>query len=292
MSDSGPVKTGIQGLDSILLDGIPRTNVILVQGVTGSGKTLLGLEFIYQGIVQYNEPGLIVVFETSPDKLIRDAAEFGWSLDEMQQQKKLQIIFTSPQGFDQELRSPDSLLLETASEMGAKRIFVDGFGLLVPDPGGVNSMRGGYRELLQQLMESLSRENLTAMLSLEIGGAPSSIATVDATDFLADTVIQLGRGRHGRRVRRSLEVLKSRGQDFEAGEHTLQITSDRGLEVFRRVQAPLRTNAKQPTSSTMRSVIGVEAVDTLIGGGIFDGSTTMLFGVWGEGKKGGTRRYS
>jgi circadian clock protein KaiC len=284
MSDGGLVKTGIQGLDSVLLGGIPRTNVILVQGVTGSGKTLLGLEFIYHGIVQYNEPGLIVVFETSPDKLIRDAAGFGWSLDKMQQQKTLQIIFTSPQVFDQELRSPDSLLLETANEMGAKRIFVDGFGLLVPDPGGSNPMRGGYRELLQQLMESLSRENLTAMLSLEIGSAPSSMATVDATDFLGDTVIQLGRGRHGRRVRRSLEVLKSRGQDFEAGEHTLQITSGRGLEIFRRVQAPLRTNAKQPTSSTMRSVIGVEAVDTLIGGGIFDGSTTMVVGVSGVGK--------
>jgi circadian clock protein KaiC len=284
MSDSGLVKTGIQGLDSILWGGIPRTNVIVVQGVTGSGKTLLGLEFIYHGIVQYNEPGLIVVFETSPDKLIRDAATFGWNLDEMQQQKKLQIIFTSPQVFDQELRSPDSLLLETASEMGAKRIFVDGFGLLVPDPGASNSMRGGYRELLQQLMESLSRENLSAMLSLEIGSAPNSIATVDATDFLADTVIQLGRGRHGRRVRRSLEVLKSRGQDFETGEHTLQITSGRGLEIFRRVQAPLRSTAKQPTSSNMRSVIGVEAIDTLIGGGIFDGSTTMVVGVSGVGK--------
>src|ERR1700732_5003229 len=284
MSDSGPVKTGIPGLDSILLDGMPRTNVILVQGVTGSGKTLLGLEFIYQGIVQYNEPGLIVVFETSPDKLIRDAAEFGWSLDEMQQQKKLQIIFTSPQVFDQELRSPDSLLLETASEMGAKRIFVDGFGLLVPDPGGGNSMRGGYRELLQQLMESLSRENLTAMLSLEVGSALASIATVEASDFLADTVIQLGRERHGRHTQRSLEVLKSRGQDFDGGEHTMQITAGQGLQVFRRVQAPLRVSSKQPTSSTMRSVIGVEAVDTLIGGGIFDGSTTMVVGISGVGK--------
>src|SRR6202158_3899600 len=208
----------------------------------------LGLEFIDRGIVQYNEPGLIVVFETSPDKLVRDAAEFGWNLDEMQQQKKLQVIFTSPQVFDQELRSPDSLLLETASEMGAKRIFVDGFGLLVPDPGGSNSVRGGYRELLQQLMESFSRENLTAMLSLEVGSAANSIATVEATDFLADTVIQLGRERHGRRLRRSLEVLKSRGQDYESGEHTLQITAGQGLALFRRVQAPIRANAKQPTS--------------------------------------------
>src|ERR1700674_3241860 len=161
MSDSGLVKTGIQGLDSILFGGIPRTNVILVQGVTGSGKTLLGLEFIYHGIVQYNEPGLIVVFETSPDKLIRDAAGFGWDLDALQQQKKLQIIFTSPQVFDQELRSPDSLLLETASDIGAQRIFVDGVGLLNPALSGSGSVRRGYRELLQQLIESLNRENLT-----------------------------------------------------------------------------------------------------------------------------------
>ena len=278
------IKTGISGLDSILLGGIPRTNVILVQGVTGSGKTLMGLEFIYRGIVEYNEPGLVVVFETSPDKLIRDAAEFGWNLDEMQQQKKLQIVFTSPQVLDQELRSPDSLLLEAATEMGAKRIFVDGIGLLVSAPGGGDSARGGFRELLQQLMESLSRENLTAMLSLEVGSALASIATVEASDFLADTVIQLGRERHGRHTQRSLEVLKSRGQDFDGGEHTLQITADQGLQVFRRVQAPLRVNAKQPTSSTMRSVIGVEAVDTLIGGGIFDGSTTMVVGVSGVGK--------
>src|ERR1700685_2450809 len=153
------IKTGIKGLDAVLLGGIPRTNVILVQGVTGSGKTLMGSEFVYRGIVQFNEPGLIVVFETNPDKLIRDAAEFGWNLDELQQQKKLQIIFTSPQVFDQEVRSPTSLLLETASEMGAKRMFVDGIGLLNSCVGASNSVRGGYCDVLQQLIESFNREN-------------------------------------------------------------------------------------------------------------------------------------
>jgi circadian clock protein KaiC len=278
------IKTGIFGFDSILLGGIPRTNVILVQGVTGSGKTLMGLEFIYRGIVEYNEPGLVVVFETSPDKLLRDAAAFGWNLEELQEQKKLQVIFTSPQVLDEGLRSPDSLLLEAATEMGAKRIFIDGIGLLVSAPGGDNSEGRGFRGLLQQLMESLGRENLTAMLSLEVGNALASVATVEMSDFLADTVIQLGRERHGRHTQRSLEVLKSRGQDYESGEHTLQITAGRGLEVFRRVQAPLRANLTQPTSSTMRSVIGVDAIDTLIGGGIFDGSTTMVVGVSGVGK--------
>jgi circadian clock protein KaiC len=278
------IKTGIRGLDLILLGGIPRTNVILVQGVTGSGKTLLGVEFIYREIVEYNEPGLVVVFETNPDKLVRDTLEFGWNLQELQEQNKLQIIFTTPQVFEQELRSPDSLLIGTATEMGARRIFVDSIGLLNPALNDGGPPRGGYRELLQQLMESVSRENLTAIFSLETGSAPDSVASVEMTDFLADTVIRLGRERHGRHIQRSLEVLKSRGQDFESGEHTLQITSGKGLEIFRRVQAPLRVNLTQPTSSNRRSVVGVDAIDTLMGGGIFDGSTTIVVGVSGVGK--------
>src|ERR1700686_2227536 len=284
MSEGGLVKTGIEGLDSILLGGIPRTNVILLQGVTGSGKTLLGIEFIYRGISQYNEPGLIVVFETSPDKLIRDSAGFGWDLHALQRQKKLEIIFTSPQVFDQELRSPDSLLLETAGKMGARRIFVAGIGLLSAGLVGSDAVPGRYRELLEQLIESLNRENLTAMFSLETGSAPDSIAAVEMTDFLADTVIQLGRERRGRRGKANLGILRSRGPDFDAGVHPLPTTPGRGLEVFRRVQAPLRPHSTQPTSSTMRSVIGVEAIDTLNGGGIFDGSTTMVVGVSGVGK--------
>jgi circadian clock protein KaiC len=97
-------------------------------------------------------------------------------------------------------------------------------------------------------------------------------------------VIQLNRERQGARSSRSIEILKSRGQDFESGEHSLRITGGKGLDVFRRVQAPLPRDLAQPTSSTKRSVIGVEAVDTLVGGGIFDGSTTMVVGVSGVGK--------
>jgi circadian clock protein KaiC len=107
---------------------------------------------------------------------------------------------------------------------------------------------------------------------------------VEMADFLVDTVIELGRNRHGRHIKRSLEIIKSRGQDFESGEHTLQIAGGKGLTVFRRVQAPLRKNALQPTSNNMQSVVGVDAVDVLTGGGIFAGSTTMIVGVSGVGK--------
>ena len=107
-SEDGRVRTGIAGLDQILLGGIPRSNVILVQGETGAGKTLFGIEFIYRGIVEFDEPGMIVVFETSADKLIRDAASMGWDLDDLQKRKRLQVVFTSPEVLEQEVRSPDS----------------------------------------------------------------------------------------------------------------------------------------------------------------------------------------
>jgi circadian clock protein KaiC len=122
------------------------------------------------------------------------------------------------------------------------------------------------------------------MLSLEVGAAHHTIAAMEAADFLADTVIELGRQRIGRRAHRCIEIAKSRGQDYEEGEHTLQINSTKGLEVFRRVQAPSRTEQLQPSSGVKRSVIGVDAVDSLIGGGVFDGSTTMVIGVSGVGK--------
>jgi circadian clock protein KaiC len=109
MAEDTLVRTGITGLDDLLLGGIPRTNVILVEGGVGTGKTLFGVEFIYQGITEFNEPGIIVVFETSPGKLIRDAATMGWDLPALQAEKKLHIVFTSPQVIEQELRSADSL---------------------------------------------------------------------------------------------------------------------------------------------------------------------------------------
>src|SRR5271156_430417 len=194
MASDGLIQTGIAGLDRILMGGIPRTNVILVEGTTGSGKTLLGTEFIYRGITEFNEPGIIVVFEVSPDKLIRDAATLGWNLAALQETKKLQIVFTSPQVLDQELRSADSLLLETAGDMGAQRIFIDGIGLLnQPSHGAtpIPGIPGSFRDTLQQLIEGLSREHLTAMLSHELGDYGEPQATSEAAEFLVDTVIRV-----------------------------------------------------------------------------------------------------
>src|SRR6202171_4046499 len=171
--------------------------------------------------------------------------------------------------------------------MGARRIFIDGISLLRTLSTGNDANGNGaasYRELLQQFIEGLQRENLTAMLSHEVLAHQEHSTALEVAEFLADTVIVLKREHLHRSIHRNLEVLKSRGQDYEAGKRTLRITAGKGLEVFRRVQIQARGLQAQPTSVTKRSLIGCEPLDALIGGGIFDGSTTMVVGISGAGK--------
>ena len=215
------------------------------------------------------------------------APKFGWNFEELERQNRLRIVFTTPQVLDAELRSPDSLLLEMAAEIDARRIFIDGIGLLHPAPANGDHPPDGphsYRELLQHLLEAMNRENLATMFSHELGRRAESLATLEAATFLSDTVIELGHDRHTRVAHRSVEIIKSRGQRYVAGKHTLQIIDGQGLEIFRRVQVPDLYPAEEPTSSFKSSVIGVPALDDLIGGGFFDGSTTMVVGVSGVGK--------
>src|SRR5918992_421561 len=194
MAESDLIRTGIAVLDDILRGGFPRGNILLVEGAAGTGKTLLGMEFVYRGITEHHEPGIIVTFEVAPRKLMRDAIGFGWDLEGLQQQNQLKIIFTSPQVLSQELRSPDSLLLEAAAQMGAQRIFIDGISLLRMVSNQVNGANGedangmgSYRQILQLLLEGLQRENLTAVLSHEVTSIAQQSFALEVTEFLCDT---------------------------------------------------------------------------------------------------------
>jgi len=284
MNERDLVRTGIYGLDEILLGGIAKGNVILVEGITGTGKTLFGLEFIYRGITKFREPGLVVAFEATPSKIIRDAEGLGWNLEQLEKEGQLKIIFTSPQVLIHELTSPASLLLETAAEIGAKRIFIDGINLLRgAGEDGFNS-DNEFRLSLQRLIEGLTRGDLTPVISHEVVTEHPSAITSPIAEFLADTIIHLRREHRDNGLQRTLEIVKSRGQDYDAGRHSLAIVNKKGLQVFRRVQLPLRVNAPQPSSFDADSAVGIPALDELLGGGIYRGAATVLCGVSGVGK--------
>jgi len=281
MAERDFVRTGIAGLDSILSGGIPRGNVILLEGSIGTGKTTFGVEFIYRGASQFDEPGIIVLFEISPQKLIRDAARLGWDLADLERKNLLKIIFTTRPVFRQELQQADSLLLEEAERMNARRIFVDGVAGVIGGNGGTEP-----REAFHVLVEGLQRENLTAILALEASAFSEDRPAALPEESIADTIIRLRMEGVSRATIRSIEIVKSRGQDFQMGRHSFRIADGQGIQVYRRVQAPRRASRDLASAfdPTTRISTGIPGLDEIVNGGYFAGSTTVVAGISGVGK--------
>jgi circadian clock protein KaiC len=279
-NESNLVKTGIAGFDGILSGGIPRGNVILLEGAIGSGKTTMGTEFIYRGAKEFGEPGVIVVFEVSPEKLTRDAAGLGWDLRALEREQRIKIIFTTRDVFRQELQQADSLLLDEANKIGARRIFIDGAAGLLPF-GEQDS-----RETFHILVQGLQRENLTAIMALEAAAMNGGEHASMHEESIADTVIRLKMEDLQRAATRSIEIVKSRGHDYQMGRHSFRIVSGKGIEIYRRVQAP-RTPARDRASAydpTTRVTTGIPGLDPQVNSGYFLGSTTIMCGISGVGK--------
>ena len=278
--ESDVVKTGISGLDAIFSGGIPRGNLILLEGAIGTGKTTMGTEFVYRGAKEFGEPGIIVVFETSPDKLARDMAGLGCDLPELERQQRLKVIYTTRDVFRQELQQSDSLLLEEANKIGARRIFVDGAA------GEFALGEHSSREIFHILAQGLQRENLTAVLALEAAALNTNAGPSLHEESIADTVIRLRMEDSMRATIRSIEIVKSRGHDFQMGRHSFRIIDKKGIEVYRRVQAPRKPSRDEAAAfdPSTRVSTGVPGLDELVNGGYFLGSTTVLAGISGVGK--------
>ena len=221
------VKTGIPGLDEMLWGGLLPQTANLVEGAPGTGKTTLGMQFIYHGIVACGEPGLVLTFEEFPHQYYNDAAGFGWDFRQMEREGKLRVVMTSPEVSLADLEQVGGRIESLVQEIGARRILVDSlshFERLSEDPARLRSIVYGF-------VNALKREGLTAVLTREsvtlLGEAGG---TDDALAFLVDSYILLRYVEIESTIRKALLVLKMRGSNHDKGIRQFEITS-RGIEV-------------------------------------------------------------
>jgi circadian clock protein KaiC len=223
------VQTGIKGLDEMLSGGFLPQTANLIEGAPGTGKTTIGMQFIYNGITQFDEPGLIITFEEFPQQYYHDAAAFGWDLAKLEKEGKLKVIMTSPEVTRLDIESVGGMIETSVAHMGARRVLVDSishFERLTQDLVELRSLEYSF-------INGLKREGLTSLLTREssalLGEAPEGDSDIA---FVVDSYLLLRYVEIESTIHKALLVLKMRGSDhakdirqFEVADHGVEVRS-------------------------------------------------------------------
>jgi circadian clock protein KaiC len=202
------VETGIAGLDKMLSGGLLPGSANLVRGAPGTGKTLLGVQFLVHGAALH-EPGLIISFEEFPQALQSDALSLGWDLRALQEQDLLHLYFTSPQVLLKSMESPTGPLSELFIEKGIRRVVLDSvthFTRLTNDPQEL-------RSIYHRLINALKREGTTSLLLAEEGRIDAQRTERGQLSFVVDSIILLRYVEIESAIQRAIAVMKMRGSD-------------------------------------------------------------------------------
>jgi len=273
------IPTGIGGFDELSHGGLPRHRTTLLKGGPGSGKTVFALQSLVNAVRKRQEPGIFVAFEESTRQLIANAASFDWGLSALAKSKiffldaKLSPEVVQSGEFD--LSGMLAILKAKKEEIGAQWIVFDGIDVLLTllqNP--VAEMREIYR-----IRDWLADNDVNAaIVTAKMDGDSSGIVNYGFIQFMVDCVIRFERRlEHGVALHR-VEITKYRGSDFVAGEYPVSFGPS-GMEVAAPEPAEIRHEA-----STERVSAGFERLDTMLGGGLFRGSSTLITGVPGTSK--------
>ncbi|MDF1539593.1 MAG: ATPase domain-containing protein [Candidatus Thorarchaeota archaeon] len=232
------VKTGIPGLDELVEGGFPRGDTILIAGKAGTGKTILANQFLFNGAVLYQEPGVLVTLEESPAAIKRNMLRFGMDLDDLVKKGLLSIADLSPSkevarvkmgeypSFD--LSGLEAIILSHMKKVGAKRVVLDTLSIMAYK----FRSRDILREEFFKLAANITRSGATLLLTSEIPAQEGGLGVFDIEAFLASGVVVLYNEKISDTSRsRSIEILKLRGSKHSSRIHSLRIT-DEGIRVW------------------------------------------------------------
>jgi len=271
--------TGIPGFDEITNGGLPTGRPTLVAGGPGSGKTLLGITFLVNGALKFNEPGVLMSFEENAEELAQDVASLGFDLNALVEQGKLVVDHVHIERSEIEETGEYDLeglfvrLDYAVRSIGAKRVVLDTIESLFSGLRNEAILRAEIRRLFRWLRE----RGLTVLITGERGEA--SLTRQGLEEYVSDAVIQLDHRVLDQISTRRIRVVKFRGSHHGTNEYPFLIDED-GVSVL-----PVTSLTLQHPASSNRVSSGLGSLDEMLGGqGYYEGSTILITGTAGTGK--------
>jgi circadian clock protein KaiC len=276
--DLPKIATGIQGFDELSRGGLPRNRISLLKGGPGSGKTVFALQSLVNAARQREEAGIFVAFEERPQQIIDNAAGFKWELPALLKKKLFFMDANlSPevvQSGEFDLRGMLAMLKAKKAEIGARWIVFDGIDVLLTL---LQNPKSEMREIYR--IRDWLAENAVdaAIITAKVDGRGTD-ANYDFLQFMVDCVIGFESRLESGVAMHRVQVTKYRGSAFDRGEYPVSFGPG-GMEIA----GPEPTEIQQVASGERVSA-GFERLDTMLGGGLFRGSSTLITGVPGTSK--------
>lgn len=271
--------TGINGLDEITFGGLPKGRTTLIAGSAGSGKTLLGMEFLVRGAVEYGENGVFMAFEETDKELIENVESLGFELDKLVNQNKIVIdhVHVDPKEIEEtgeyDLEGLFIRLNHAIKSVGAKRIVLDTIESLFSGFSNPVILRAELRRLFRWLKD----HEITAIITGERGD--NTITRQGLEEYVSDCVIILDHRVKEESSTRRLRIVKYRGSMHGTNEYPFLI-DETGFSVL-----PITSLGLSHEVTTERISSGVPDLDQMLGRkGYFKGSSIFVSGTAGTGK--------
>jgi circadian clock protein KaiC len=214
------VSTGLPALDSLMEGGLLKNSMTLLTGGTGTGKTIMCLQFLWEGL-QKGEPCVFLSLEEEPEDIKADARQFGWDLEKYEGKGLFRIMYHDP--FETDV---SSVLVNQIEYIKAKRLVVDSMSML----GLYMKDQATVRKQLGKLMKSVKNAGCTTLITSEIVEESKGLSRFGVEEFVVDCVLVLNYLGIGEETNRSLQIRKMRRTNHGKDVYPFKMTA-KGIEL-------------------------------------------------------------